>query len=539
MMIKPELVRNIVNKFEVGESEAALFVDNIFVSMSDALRKGKNINIPEFGKFKINSKTTGGTKQRYVSFSPVRQFADSVNDNFNNLEPQITKAINLKNNEILTIRELMADENDEDYLCFIFDDEPETQVSADIPPDIISVSDTKITEYISAEKTSDESSEVISEDSGLKSSSFIEEQADSETAFELPDLRRKIIHDLKDDFSIEDIDNEITGFILKRDEILNELDSPGTSSTVEEALTSPETELSEDDIIIPSSDDILIPLESADDKQIRMDKTSVPEDITGEFSEDSDKQLIPETNNVELRVFQRLLLDQPYEQKEDVVLKETVHEADVKSFHEPASLTEALDKLQTDNVIKYLDKENNIEAKSFEEVFVNNEPQYGIKPAIPEEKKKPRGVFMKVVIYTFLIVFAVGISFILYKTLFEKQESTRIIENLNLQKPDSLKNQFTADENVKGESVLIEDNSGLIFRRIDSFIYIENNVCKNIGEASDKEAKLNSNLVSSRIEAYMTLENSIQYRVLVGPFVSLEKAKQYYEENKSVLNSVK
>ena len=53
-MIKSELVRNIVNKFKVGEAEAASFVDNIFISMSDALSKGKNINIPEFGKFKIS-----------------------------------------------------------------------------------------------------------------------------------------------------------------------------------------------------------------------------------------------------------------------------------------------------------------------------------------------------------------------------------------------------------------------------------------------------------------------------------------------------
>jgi len=551
MMIKPELVRNIVNKFKVGEAEAASFVDNIFISMSDALSKGKNINIPEFGKFKIISKTNEGIRQRYVSFSPVKQFADSVNDNFSNLEPQITKAFNLKNNEILTIRELMEDENDEDYLCFIFEDEPEAQVSADIPPDIISVSDSKVTEYTAVEKTTDESSNVISENAEVTSGSVTEEHDDSGIAFELPDLRKKIIHDLKDDFSIEDIDNEFTALIFNRDEIVKELESSGISSEEnEEDTTCDTTALSEDDIIIPSSeeteikvseDDIIIPLESAEDKQIRADKdkTPEPEDKLEVSSEDSNKHLIPETNNVELRVFQKLLSDQPSEQNEDAVLKETVLEPDVISFNEPKSLTEALDNLQNENVIQHLDNDESKEAKSFNEVFVNKEHQYGIKPSIPEEKKKPLSIFMKVVIYTLLIAFAAGISFYLYKTLFEKLESKGIIENLNLQKPDSLKSKFAADENVRGESVLIEDVNGVIFRKIDPFVYVENNVCQSIGEASDKEAKLKSNLVSCRIEAFMTLENSIQYRVLVGPFESLEKAKQYNAENKTVLNSVK
>ncbi|MFA5011797.1 MAG: HU family DNA-binding protein [Ignavibacteria bacterium] len=550
MMIKPELVRNIVNKFEVGEAEVASFVDNIFVSMSDALRKGKNINIPEFGKFKVISKTKEGIKQRYISFSPVRQFAESVNDNFNNLQPQITKARNLKSNEILTIRECMSDEDDEDYLRFIFDEELDTQVTEETPPDIISVSDSNVNEDNSVAKTFNGSTEIISEDATIFADSIDEEKADTESAFELPHKQRRFLHDLKDDFSTEDIDNEITDLIFKRDELLKELELSETSSDVKEEETSPESELSDDDIIIPSSeesepkvteDDIIIPLETAEDKETGKDDDKTPEslDKPEESSEDINKHLIPETSNVELRIFQKLLSDQPSEQKDDVLLKKSEQQQDVISSNEPATLTDALDNLQNENIIQPLDTSDNKEPKSFNEVFVSKEPQYGVKSVTPKEKKKPLSVFMKVLIYTFFIACAAGISFFLYKTLFENLASTGIIENLKLHNSDSLKNHFADDEHVKGESVLIENANGNIFRKIDPFVYIENNVCDNIGEASDKEAKLKSNLVSCRIEAFMTLDNVIQYRVLVGPFESLEIANQYNLENKSVLNSVK
>lgn len=550
MMIKPELVRNIVNKFKVEEAHAASFVDNIFISMSDALTKGKNINIPEFGKFKIISKTKGGIKQRYVSFSPVRQFAESVNDNFNNLQSQILKASYLKNNEILTIRELMSDEDDEDYLRFVFDEEPETKVTEEIPPGIISVSCSKVKEYSSVEKTPDDSTEIIPKDKNLNLGATAEEKDDTETAFELPHSRRKFLHVLKDDFSNEDIYNDITGLVFNRNELLKELESSEAYSDVKKEEASLESELLDDDIIIPSSeesetkvaeDEIIIPLESAEDKKSGMDedKTTESEDLLEESSEDINKHHIPETSNVELRVFQKLLSDQPSEQKDDISLEKSETEQDVISFNEPATLNEALNNLQNENVIQPLDTIENKEPKSFSEVFVNKEPQFGVKPEVPEEKKKPLNVFMKILIYTFFIACAAGISFFLYKTLFEKLESTGIIENLHLKNSDSIKNQFADDEHVKGESVLIENVNGNIFRKVDSFVYIENNVCENIGEASDKEAKLKSNLVSCRIEAFMTLDNVIQYRVLVGPFESLEKANQYNNENKSLLNSVK
>ena len=545
-MTKPELVRNIVNKFEVKESEAAYFVGNIFTAMSEALIKGKNINIPEFGKFKIVYRIIDGSRKRTVVFSPVRKFADSVNEDYNNLESHITKVFKLKNSDVLTVRELMPDENDEDYLCFIFDDKPVAEISPEI-------SSEEILEYNIPKQS-------VSED--LSDKTF-----DNEKAFELPETRRKIVHNLKDDFSIYDID--ITDFIIDKEKILNEIILTDTLPHDKNTnISFPITETAEDDIIISSkTDDIIIPFDRKADEvpADKKDFISKPPGTVSQATENKEnakkddlteqvnKLEIPPAGNVELKVFQKLLVDESEKEKQNTELtlskpsfeesirepgKSDIESGVVISQDEPHSLNEALEGLQTSGSSKHLDSVITKEPASFNEIFVNKEPRYGAKPQPKKNKVKKINGFLKVLFYLFLITMFGVMCFYIYKIIFDQSNSKGRIENIRKPGADTLNKQFASDENVKGESIQVERFNGVVYRKLGLYFYIEYNLFQSINEASDKEAKLKSNMISCRVEAVMTVDNTIEYRILIGPFETLDKAKEYQEEYKSILDSV-
>lgn len=83
-----EIIKKIASEFNEEETEVSEYFDNIFESLALAFLKNKNVNIGEFGKFKVQTKSDEeGKKQKSVLFSPVKKFADEINHNFTELSP--------------------------------------------------------------------------------------------------------------------------------------------------------------------------------------------------------------------------------------------------------------------------------------------------------------------------------------------------------------------------------------------------------------------------------------------------------------------
>jgi nucleoid DNA-binding protein len=63
------------------------FFNILFEVIREYLEDKRNINIIEFGKFKVN-------RNNKISFSPAKKFSDKVNYNFNNLKARIIRSLN-------------------------------------------------------------------------------------------------------------------------------------------------------------------------------------------------------------------------------------------------------------------------------------------------------------------------------------------------------------------------------------------------------------------------------------------------------------
>lgn len=87
-MNKDELVRKLAEEFGISTIDIYQLVNTVVSSMSNALSKGKNINVSEFGKFKtLSRRDEAGKTIKTVSFSPVKKFAHDVNFRYNDLSP--------------------------------------------------------------------------------------------------------------------------------------------------------------------------------------------------------------------------------------------------------------------------------------------------------------------------------------------------------------------------------------------------------------------------------------------------------------------
>lgn len=87
-MTKDELIRKVAVEFSADVSEVSKYFENIFETISTAFIKNKNVNIGEFGKFILRTKTDkDGIKIRNISFAPSKIFAIDVNNNFSELKP--------------------------------------------------------------------------------------------------------------------------------------------------------------------------------------------------------------------------------------------------------------------------------------------------------------------------------------------------------------------------------------------------------------------------------------------------------------------
>jgi DNA-binding protein HU-alpha len=89
-MNKKELVEVISKKHDTTKKDAAAIVETIIESVSKELKKGKDVELYGFGKFKINTRKAGTRynpflkksvkmpSQKYVKFVPTKSLKDSV-----------------------------------------------------------------------------------------------------------------------------------------------------------------------------------------------------------------------------------------------------------------------------------------------------------------------------------------------------------------------------------------------------------------------------------------------------------------------------
>ncbi len=519
-MIKQELIKNIVRKFNVEEIKAADFVDGIFNAMAGAFADGKNVNIPEFGKFRVINKSIEGKRIKYVSFSPAKKFADDVNENFTGLKTVITSISGKPGDSLLFVREIMPDDNDSEYLCFMFDDAELDETSSAIKKPQDPVSESK-------------------------------ENRESNDVYNLPEEKSKIKHDLQDEFSNDDISGEFVSVLAQKDEILSELhtvesDKDVKSESAEESKKSEEESSApiqtEDDIILESdaksSDDIIITSskdDSIQEPEIKEEATKAKPDVLSDGKDSSNNSpgaAIPKTSNLDLLVFQRLLRDTSEEAPEpDTVTeipKPAGKEKPEQEEKEFATLSDALSNIQSGTLtVENSEKQSVEEKKSFNEVFETNKEI----PAAQKHKqiKKPvkkRSGFLKFLMFIPVFVLAVVLIFYLIRLLFT---SFDII-------PEYIKeSEKNGTETVNGESIEVENYYDVVFRKLGKDYYIQNKVFDSISGANEQKDKFSSMNVPCRIEAAMSLDNRIQYRVLIGPFESIEKAREYFEEHKSGL----
>jgi nucleoid DNA-binding protein len=131
-MKKEILIKQIASEFNVDEIKVSEYFDSIFETLAVAFIKNKNVNISEFGKFKIKTKKDAeGEKQRTVLFSPVKKFADEINYNFSDLAPVQIRLLDSAGN--FSAGGDYEDYEAEEILLIEFDEEPD-KLTEEVPP---------------------------------------------------------------------------------------------------------------------------------------------------------------------------------------------------------------------------------------------------------------------------------------------------------------------------------------------------------------------------------------------------------------------
>lgn len=152
-MKKEELINIVVSEFGVDKIVATDFIDNLFSVINSGFKKGKRLNIPEFGKFILVSKKNENNETiKSISFSPVKKFSFDVNSRFNNLNPiPVALLLNQKDDS----PEYYDFELDDDVIEVLKDEETETETE-------IKITETPETKSIENDTNVNEKSEIQS-----------------------------------------------------------------------------------------------------------------------------------------------------------------------------------------------------------------------------------------------------------------------------------------------------------------------------------------------------------------------------------------
>ncbi|MDD5362668.1 MAG: HU family DNA-binding protein [Ignavibacteria bacterium] len=125
-MDKRKLISKIASHFGLDETGVSIFVDSIFDTIARELNKGKNINIPEFGKFIVRNSTANGVRGRFITFSPSKKFAEEINNNYSNLNPVVIK-MKQPEGQGIRINEIAFEYGDDNFAYLTFENDIETE----------------------------------------------------------------------------------------------------------------------------------------------------------------------------------------------------------------------------------------------------------------------------------------------------------------------------------------------------------------------------------------------------------------------------
>lgn len=128
-MKKKELIKKIAEEFDLDEIQVSEYFDNIFEALAITFAKNKNVNISEFGKFKVKAKLNDdGEKQKTVLFSPVKKFADDINYNFDELSPVQIRILSDKDKKFKIGEEEYSEDEVEEIIFIDFEDDRLTEI---------------------------------------------------------------------------------------------------------------------------------------------------------------------------------------------------------------------------------------------------------------------------------------------------------------------------------------------------------------------------------------------------------------------------
>jgi nucleoid DNA-binding protein len=374
---------------------------------------------------------------------------------------------------------------------------------------------------------------------------------------------------LKDDINIDHIKEEIFDILVKREEIIKELrayEIPEETKheeikpipVIEEDIQKPDLieEITEEPAITETykAEDDSSYLFAELEKRIReLDELSKKEEIL--------KADLNAPMSQEMQIFEKLIDDSKTEIKEEekheefpeIIIHDPVPEE--PEYKEPKSLSDALQDIKLDGIIEHMESaQGDSEIKSYDDVFSKSEHQFVPQFTVEPEVKNTQGRFFKIFLYLFFIFLLSAFSFYIYKTMFTKSSSNQVIDTLGIQRIDSVrallnktgdttsKSDSTklreGDESDETESVEIKNLYGVVYREFRGKVYIQNKVVDDLNDANELELKLKSNNLNCIIEGGTKIDNGLEYRVLIGPFVNIEEAMAYYEKHKVILNFI-
>lgn len=208
-MNKIELINLIADDFKISKIDASEYLEALLDVLSKSFRKGKNLNISEFGKLRTFTKyIEDGRRGKFVAFSPVKKLADEVNADFNDLFATTVALLNDKSRfDLISIEELEPEEDS----IIVFDDSG----YEDIPVEQFIIYDEPDEEDLIESKTGEAENIVVEEvDYELESGDIIEdyELSTDETDSEIPQVTHEdeILDESFDENLIEAIKEELT-----------------------------------------------------------------------------------------------------------------------------------------------------------------------------------------------------------------------------------------------------------------------------------------------------------------------------------------
>ncbi|MFA5405329.1 MAG: HU family DNA-binding protein [Ignavibacteria bacterium] len=214
-MKKKELINRIAVEFDLDEIKVSEYFDNIFETLAVTFAKNKNVNISEFGKFKVKSKLDeDGEKQKTVLFSPVKKFACDVNYNFSELTPVVIRILDDKIKKDIVIGEYLDDEV-EDTILIDFEEEgiidthkseEEILILEETKQEVLTEEEILIPEEVKQEIPSEEETEKPEEEILIPEE--VKQEIPSEEETEKPEEEILIPEETKQEILSEEIPSE-------------------------------------------------------------------------------------------------------------------------------------------------------------------------------------------------------------------------------------------------------------------------------------------------------------------------------------------